>query len=76
MNYVCATHLSLMPAEALKFWGGARSTLGAEIFEVGDFWLETRVIIKIFDPSLADFYGNEAKKIFLDLFLKWPTQKN
>ena len=25
MNYVCATHLSSMPVEALKFWGGART---------------------------------------------------
>ena len=35
------------------------------MFGVGDFWLETRVIIKIStQETLTDFHGNETKKIF------------
>ena len=43
-------------------------TLGEKMFGVGDFWLETTIIIKIeshpFYPINfeTDFYGDEAKK--------------
>jgi hypothetical protein len=45
------------------------------MFGVGDFWLETRVIIKIsthdIQETLTDFHGDEAGK----KNPKWPTQK-
>ena len=42
-------------------------TLGPKMFGVGDFWLETRVIIKIStilatQETLTDFHWDEAKK--------------
>ena len=48
--------------------------LGAEMFGMGDFWLEIRVIIKISSHPwypinfVTDLNRDEAKK-------KWPTQK-
>jgi hypothetical protein len=41
------------------------TTLAAEIFGVGDFWLEIRVIIKNFldiQEPLTDFHRNKAKR--------------
>ena len=42
-------------------------TVGAEMFGVGDFWLKTRIIIKImthprYPRILTNFHGNEGKK--------------
>ena len=36
-----------------KIWGWLGNTLPAEMFGVTDFWLETRVIIKIFKKIIA-----------------------
>ena len=46
------------------------------MFDVGDLWLETRVVIKILTnlatkEPLTNFHGDEAKK----KKSKWPTQK-
>jgi hypothetical protein len=35
--------------------------MGAEMFGVGDFWLEIKVIIKSLSHPLTDFHGDEAK---------------
>ena len=38
-------------------------TLAAEMFGVGGFWLEIRVIILDIQEPLTDFHRNEAKKM-------------
>ena len=53
----------------MKYYYFYAHTLGPEMFGVGDFWLETRVIIKIStilatQETLTDFHGDEAKKVF------------
>ena len=56
-------------------------TLPAEMFGVTDFWLETRLIIKIFKKMIAGmkikvvFIGKHTKKNFFfeKKNSKWPT---
>jgi hypothetical protein len=60
-----------------------KECVGAEIFGVGDFWLETRVIIKNFVPSLLSknlllifmWMKQEKKYFFGKKIPKWLTQK-
>ena len=47
----------------------------AEMFGVSDFWLETRVIIKIFKKMIP---GMKTKVVFIGKHQKkskWPTRK-
>ena len=54
-------------------------TLGTEMFGVGDFWLETRVIIKISkipcEPINFDVRIKQKKIFFEKKISKWRTQK-
>ena len=58
-----------------------RYTLGPKMFGVGDFWLKTRVIIKIsthpYYPRNFDFlWGWSKRKSFWKKFPKWTIQNN
>ena len=51
--------------------------MAAEMFVVGDFWLEIRVIIKFCSIlEIQEPLTNIHRFLFLKKGLKWPTQKN
>ena len=75
-HYITFDQNSTIKKESLN---SLTSTLGAEMFGVGDFWLETRVILKISShswyPRTFDFFS-WGWSTFFEKRLKMADSKN